>query len=268
MGLQNKNFLCVNHAFNSSLNEPQHACNNASIRTTCQNNYKNKEGCTSKHDHLKMSLTAYKIENAPATVHYIPNFISEDDEAFIMKHVYSAPKPKWTCLSNRRLQDYGGVPHKNGMIPEKVPDWLKTYNDKIAAYNVFGGNKPNHVLVNEYLPNQGIMPHTDGPLFYPTVTTISCGSHTVLEILENDAKRDKVCDIFLERRSLVVLQDDVYSKYLHSISERDEDVITKECVNAKQCGGEINVGTIFKRDTRISLTIRYVPKVCKIKLWK
>lgn len=214
-----------------------------------------------------MSLIAYKLENAPKTVYYIPNFITDEEEVLIMKHVYAAPKPKWTCLSNRRLQDYGGVPHKNGMIPEKIPEWLQIYVNKIASFDLFAGNKPNHVLVNEYLPGQGIMPHTDGPLFYPTVTTISCGSHTTLEILENTAKREKICDIFLERRSLVVLQDDVYSKYLHSISEKEEDIIVDSCINTKKCQ-QLSVGAVIKRDTRISLTIRYVPKVCKIKLWK
>lgn len=215
-----------------------------------------------------MNLNLYKLEKAPATVFYIPNFITDDEESMIIKQVYSAPKPKWTCLSNRRLQDYGGVPHKNGMIPEKIPDWLSIYVERIAGLNVFDGNKPNHVLVNEYLVKQGIMPHTDGPLFYPTVTTISCGSHTTLEILENDAKREKICDIFLERRSLVVLQDDVYSKYLHSISEKGADLITEKCVNIEQCNEKIKIGQQIQRNTRISLTIRHVPKVCKIKLWK
>lgn len=215
-----------------------------------------------------MDLSAFKLEKAPPTVYYIPNFITEDEESALLKHVYSAPKPKWTCLSNRRLQDYGGVPHKNGMIQEKIPDWLEIYIDKIGVLDLFDGKKPNHVLVNEYLPKQGIMPHTDGPLFYPTVTTISCGSHTTLEILENDAKRDKICDIFLERRSLVIFQDDVYSKYLHSISEKGSDTITEKYVNVSQCGQQLSVGMTFQRDTRISLTIRHVPKVCKIKLWK
>ena len=35
------------------------------------------------------------------------------------------------------------------------------------------GKGPNHVLVNEYLPGQGIMPHTDGPLFHPTIATVN-----------------------------------------------------------------------------------------------
>lgn len=209
-----------------------------------------------------------KVEAAPETVYYIPNFITPEEETLILQNVNSVPKPKWTCLSKRRLQDYGGVPHKNGMIPENIPLWLQTYMDRIASYNIFGSNKPNHVLVNEYIPGQGIMPHTDGPLFYPTVSTISCGSHTVLEFFENDENRTKVCDLILEKRSLVVLQDNMYTKYLHSISEVKEDVIQPSCVNLKECYKQFCIGSILKRDTRVSLTIRYVPKVCKIKLWK
>lgn len=61
--------------------------------------------------------------------------------------------------------------------------------NKLVDINVFPDDKPpNHVLVNEYLPNQGIMPHLDGPLFYPTICTISCGSHTVLNF---HPKQDK-----------------------------------------------------------------------------
>ena len=52
---------------------------------------------------------------------------------------------------------------------------------KIKETNAFPREKqPNHVLVNEYLPNQGIMRHLDGPIFTPVISTISCGSHTVL----------------------------------------------------------------------------------------
>ena len=43
------------------------------------------------------------------------------------------------------------------------------------------GKGPNHVLVNEYLPGQGIMPHTDGPLFHPTIATVTCNQHYELE---------------------------------------------------------------------------------------
>lgn len=209
-----------------------------------------------------------KLQEAPPTVFYVPDFISEEEEAHIVKNVYAAPKPKWTCLSSRRLQDYGGVPHKNGMIPEKIPEWLQLYMDKISNYDPFNGNKPNHVLINEYLPGQGIMPHTDGPLFYPAVTTISCGSHASLEILEGDVNRKRVCQIFLERRSLIMWRDDVYSNYLHSISQNNEDVIGEDCVNINKCKSGLKIGHPLKRETRISVTVRCVKKVCKMKLSK
>merc|ERR1712080_252646 len=107
--------------------------------------------------------------------------------------------------------------------------------------NFFDGKNPNHVLVNEYLPGQGIMPHKDGPLFYPTITTINLGSHTVLDFykqLDNDddekPSTDGTMDVsslssryvgsfLLERRSLVCFKEDMYNVYMHGIDEVIED---------------------------------------------
>lgn len=214
---------------------------------------------------VDMDVTAFKVPNIPNTIYYIPNFITGDEEEFLLKQVYGAPKPKWTCLSGRRLQDYGGVPHEKGMIPEKMPAWLGEYVDKVAHINVLEGKRPNHVLVNEYLPGQGIMPHTDGPLFYPTVTTISCGSHTVLEFAENTEQRFKTCKLLLERCSLVVVKDRMYSDYLHSIQETDCDEVS-DCANLGNCSAKYPPRESLSRGTRVSLTIRHVPKVLRIKL--
>lgn len=208
-------------------------------------------------------LDKYRISTAPPDIFYVPNFISPEEENEIIKNVYAAPKPKWTCLSNRRLQDYGGVPHKKGMIPESIPEWLKKYMNRVEKLEVFDKMIPNQVLVNEYIPGQGIMPHTDGPLFHPIVTTISCGSHTILNFLENDSKRDKVCEVLLERRSLIILKNDLYSKYLHSIEEKNFDVLSEKCVNLEKCKHKL--GETLERETRISVTIRNVPKVLNIK---
>ncbi|XP_020893540.1 alpha-ketoglutarate-dependent dioxygenase alkB homolog 6 [Exaiptasia diaphana] len=130
----------------------------------------------------------YHIKEAPDFVYYIPNFITKIEEEHLLTKVYSAPKPKWTSLSDRRLQNWGGLPHPKGMIKEDLPPWLKVYAEKIGSLPVFDGNTPNHVLVNEYEPGQGIMPHEDGPLFYPVVSTINLGSHTVLNFYHH--KRD------------------------------------------------------------------------------
>lgn len=193
-----------------------------------------------------------------------------------------------------------------------MPNWLQNYVDKInnlgiqrdhtpphetlngffflAIPGIFDTKKANHVLVNEYLPKQGIMPHLDGPLFYPTITTISCGSHTVLEFLEanddnpefsetltstnqrstaengGESSRKIICKLLIERRSLLILKDDMYHKYLHGIAETDEDVISENVTNLQHCSHSYKLGDKIKRETRVSLTIRHVPKTSKMKL--
>uniref|UniRef100_A0A670ZM94 AlkB homolog 6 n=1 Tax=Pseudonaja textilis TaxID=8673 RepID=A0A670ZM94_PSETE len=77
--------------------------------------------------------------------------------------VYNAPKPKWTQLSGRRLQNWGGLPHPKGMVAEKLPPWLQRYVDRVSSLGVFGGKPANHVLVNEYQPGQGIMVTISSP---------------------------------------------------------------------------------------------------------
>lgn len=102
-------------------------------------------------------MEEFLVKNAPATVYYIPNFISVDEEQRLMREVYDSPKPKWTQLKNRRLQNWGGVPQPKGMIAEPIPDWLNDCCKKIFSLGVFADKMPNHILVNEYLAGQGYL---------------------------------------------------------------------------------------------------------------
>ena len=43
------------------------------------------------------------------------------------------------------------------MVQEPLPAWLTSVCDKVNQLDVFGGKQANHVLVNKYLPGQGIM---------------------------------------------------------------------------------------------------------------
>lgn len=53
------------------------------------------------------------------------------------------------------------------MIEEAIPVWLTNYIDKIFQLGVFPDtNKPNHVLINEYKPNEGIMVNSAIVLWY------------------------------------------------------------------------------------------------------
>ncbi|CAB4066533.1 ALKBH6 [Lepeophtheirus salmonis] len=138
-----------------------------------------------------LDICDYKVPNAPKNLYYIPEFITPSVEKYLLNQIYRTPKVKWTQLMNRRLQNWGGVPQKKGMIPEDVPDWL---SDVVRQVNlipkVFESTKSaNHVLLNEYLPGVGIMPHLDGDMYYPTITTVSLGSSTIFRLLYSNRKR-------------------------------------------------------------------------------
>ncbi|XP_031549110.1 alpha-ketoglutarate-dependent dioxygenase alkB homolog 6-like [Actinia tenebrosa] len=238
-------------------------------------------GCSS----LSTDLSAFRVEKAPDSVYYMPNFITTSEEGDLLREVYAAPKPKWTSLSGRRLQNWGGLPHPKGMIQEELPQWLKKYAVQLGSLCVFEKKIPNHVLVNEYEPGQGIMPHEDGPLFHPVVSTINLGSHTVLdfythvrekddsqEIIQQDGSTETnssmnarhVMSLLLEPRSLLILTGDLYKNYLHGIEEKKYDSIDNRIKNLELC--QAKLGQTIERSTRISLTIRHVPKTLKLKL--
>ena len=57
--------------------------------------------------------------------------------------------------------------------------WLSDYCSRIAALGVFADKTPNHVLVNEYTPGQGIMVRTvhtcNDYYYYYTLKNCDCG---------------------------------------------------------------------------------------------
>ncbi|KAL7286579.1 hypothetical protein TKK_0019206 [Trichogramma kaykai] len=218
-------------------------------------------------------LATNSVPGIPPQAYYIPNFITEEEENDIIQKIQSTPQPKWTQLSHRRLQNWGGIPHPKGMIAEEIPQWLKKQIDKIVELHIFDDSKrPNHVLINEYLPGQGIMPHSDGPMFHPIVTTISCGSHTQLTFYKrhdtnNIELPEKEFSLLLEPRSLLILQKDLYYNYLHSIEESNNDQINQKVVrNLPLCAKSFSEEELIPRSTRYSLTIRHVPKTSKFKI--
>ncbi|OQV19682.1 Alpha-ketoglutarate-dependent dioxygenase alkB-like protein 6 [Hypsibius exemplaris] len=239
-----------------------------------------------------VDLELYRVKSVPNTIYYIPDFLLADEEAYLLQKVQDAPKPKWTQLTNRRLQNWGGHPHVKGMIAEDLPSWLQVYASKIGKLGLFGDKVPNHVLVNEYVAGQGIMPHVDGPVFFPTITTLNLGSHTVLDfyttlkdevsptahatsfsdVIEVDQpipdEQSQPSDrhafsLLLRPRSLVIIKDDVYTGYLHGIREVRNDTIDGKIANLPQTGAAL--GEILARETRVSLTIRLAQKTSKFK---
>lgn len=108
----------------------------------------------------------------------------------------------------------------------------------------------NHVLVNEYQPGDGILPHQDGAAYYPAVAIVSLGCDAVMRFAprrdetSNETKTSnddgslrslrsgsRPFGVFLPRRSLLVFDGALYERYLHGIDAIREDVIDATVAN-------------------------------------
>ncbi|XP_070254926.1 alpha-ketoglutarate-dependent dioxygenase alkB homolog 6 isoform X3 [Myotis yumanensis] len=240
-------------------------------------------------------------------------------EPFRVEQVFNAPKPKWTQLSGRKLQNWGGLPHPRGMVPERLPLWLQRYVDKVSDLNLFGGLPANHVLVNQYLPGEGIMvtthphpnsqisdpswgrplPHTPPGIHLPVPTweaplnprgwgrgVDSCPvqpwcplpsptrmGHCTTRPSAPSAWAPTPCWISTSRgsqrmrtlqSSLLVLRGTAYTHLLHGIAAACVDPLDTAFLplNAAACPSA-RPGAHLVRGTRVSLTIRRVPRVLR-----
>lgn len=202
--------------------------------------------------------------------------------------VASAPLPRWTHLSHRRLQTWpSSLTKSNTLLESPLPRWLisPVIEPRLRNLGIFNDaphGAPNHVLVNEYHPGQGIMPHEDGAAYYPLVATVSLGAPIVLDVYtktsrdeRDDEKVNRDADhtrkpryrILQERRSLLITRADLYTDYLHGIAEttRDEDLSADTICNWDLLREkELYHAGWYKRETRTSLTYRDVLKVAKM----
>ncbi|KAL8262919.1 hypothetical protein R6Q59_024268 [Mikania micrantha] len=235
-------------------------------------------------------LNRFKIGSVP-TVFYIPDFISYSDQTLLLNHIYASPASKWKVLKNRRLQNWGGVVHEKGLLPQDLPPWLTKITEKISDETSLFPSAINHVLINEYLPNQGIMPHQDGPAYFPVVAILSLGSPVVMDFRPHfsllgstsnieDKNSIEEADhgnlpnyppfsIALMPGSLLIFKDTAYSDYLHGIKDCEIQQYG-EAVNATEVArhqslnethDEDSEKAIHRSSTRVSLTCRVVSKV-------
>ncbi|XP_031400352.1 alpha-ketoglutarate-dependent dioxygenase alkB homolog 6 isoform X1 [Punica granatum] len=212
-----------------------------------------------------MSILPMEVEDKPRnfvvgslpTVMYIPDFITETEETQLLENVYKAPQSKWKSLKNRRLQNWGGIVHEKGLLPQDLPSWLTKITQRISEESGLFPSAINHVLINEYLPGQGIMPHQDGPAYFPVVAILSLGSPVVMDftphsslrscsskptISSEDANQDvgmwtdnhHPFSVALMPRGLLIFKDEAYSEYLHGIKDDAVHEINEEVVNERE----------------------------------
>lgn len=172
---------------------------------------------------------------------YIPNFISEDEEAGLVGIIDTQ---EWLTDLKRRVQHYGWkYDYKARSITKDLhiadlPYWLTPYSKKLQ-HDGFFEKEPEQVIINEYELGQGIAPHIDIAAFGGVVASLSLGSNCIMNFTKDKAKES----LLLEPRSLVILSGDARYKWKHSIPARKNDK---------------HEGVTIPRSRRLSLTFRTV----------
>lgn len=181
---------------------------------------------------------------------YIPSFISETEHQDIWSAVCSRP---WLSDLRRRVQHYGWKYDYRArainydMFLGPLPYWADVIASRIFREGLMS-EKPDQVIVNEYLPGQGIANHVDcEPCFGDTVISLSLGSSCIMDFSSSVYFERKEA-LLLETRSLVVISGESRYKWAHGIASRKTDIIG---------------GIKFERGVRISLTFRKVKLTCE-----
>ena len=175
-------------------------------------------------------------------LHYIPNFISEEEHDALLAAIDAQ---SWLNDLKRRVQHYGyKYDYKaRNILPDsylgELPLWLGGLQERLFSDGIFK-QKPDQAIINEYLAGQGISAHIDCvPCFDDVIASLSLGSDVIMRLSSGQQKHD----VFLEKRSLIVLSGEARYKWQHSIPTRKSDIVD---------------GVKLERQRRVSVTFRKV----------
>ena len=174
----------------------------------------------------------------------IPNFVSEAAATAALSAIDEAP---WRADLGRRVQHYGWVyDYKRRAVDPSMhlgplPGWARPLAARLHASAGFEA-EPDQLIVNEYVPGQGISKHVDcKPCFGPVIASLSLGGATTM-VLQRGKEGPKH-ELRLLPRSLLVLAEDARYLWTHMIPARKSDVVD---------------GQRALRGRRVSLTFRTV----------
>lgn len=175
---------------------------------------------------------------------YIPDFLSQKEHSDLW---LATNKEVWITDIKRRVQHYGWKYDYKlrsidySMYLGEFPDWVKSVALRLVQKR-YMSKMPDQLIINEYLPGQGIANHVDcEPCFEDTIVSISLGTNCIMDLI-NLKTKEKI-EILLEPKSLVIISGEARYNWTHGIAARRADNIN---------------GTKFERKLRISMTFRNV----------
>lgn len=176
---------------------------------------------------------------------YYPKFITSDFESELIKQIDSL---EWSNELKRRVQHYGyKYDYKKKKIDKAdylgpLPNIFEPIIKKLKDQKIIL-RRPDQLIVNEYLPGQGISKHIDcTTCFDKQIVSLSLGSNCVMVFKREKFEGNYISDVFdllLERCSVLSIIDSARYNWSHSINPKSSD-------------------NGIKRTRRISLTFRNV----------
>jgi alkylated DNA repair dioxygenase AlkB len=148
---------------------------------------------------------------------YLPEYLTEAEEAEL---VAAIDAERWDESWERRRQPYGASYGKRKGVDVPIPAWGLPLVERLHADGI-GDRRFDQMLVNEYLPGQGISMHRDYDPFDRTVVSLSLLAPCVMDFRRvSDGRREST---LLEPRSLLVLSDEARYEWEHGIARRKND---------------------------------------------
>ncbi|XP_059059487.1 alkylated DNA repair protein alkB homolog 8 [Achroia grisella] len=211
----------------------------------------------------------------PQGLYLLDNFISIDEEELLTKY-FDWEEDESGNLKNRQVKHYGyefrygtNDVDLNCPLPEKVPEVCNVLWRRLKEHG-FDVGVPDQLTVNKYKPGQGIPSHVDthSP-FGETILSLSLGSAVVMDWRHHSGK---AVPILVDRRCLLIMQDDARYDWQHGIQPRTWDPIIES--RSIQTGNNSRLVKVITNDTvprqtRISLTFRWTrsgPCQCSYKM--
>jgi alkylated DNA repair dioxygenase AlkB len=148
--------------------------------------------------------------------HY-SNYITSDQEVELAIAIDGQP---WNTNWKRRRQPYGQSYDDSAELRPAIPHWAEFLIERLVSEGI--SKTPfDQMLVNEYLPGQGIALHRDYEPFDRTVVSLSLLSACVMDFRHVKSGRRE--SVLLEPRSLLVLSDEARYEWEHGIAARKND---------------------------------------------
>ncbi len=170
--------------------------------------------------------------------------VSSEEAKLLLVAIDEMP---WNTSLKRRTQHYGYTydytSREAAEVAAPIPDAVRFLVERLLSLGLLL-SEPDQMIVNEYLPGQGIAAHVDSVhAFADGVASVSLGSPVTMEFARRGVKKETT----LPTRSAIVLHGHARYGWTHAIPARKMD-------------------HGVPRTRRVSLTFRTMLKTKRVKM--